>query len=86
MIRHWIRFQHLDTIRFGTLEGDKIRIFKGDMFDSPRRTDMAVNLNEVEVLTPSVPGKVLAMWNNFHALGQKLGLAPPAEPDRKSVV
>ena len=80
MIRHGIRFQHLDTIRFGTLEGDKIRIFKGDMFDSPRRTDMAVNLNEVEVLTPSVPGKVLAMWNNFHALGQKLGLAPPAEP------
>jgi 2-keto-4-pentenoate hydratase/2-oxohepta-3-ene-1,7-dioic acid hydratase in catechol pathway len=27
-----------------------------------------------------VPGKVLAMWNNFHALSQKLGLGPPAEP------
>lgn len=80
MIRHWIRFQHLDTIRFGTIEGDKIRIFKGDMFDSPRRTDLALNLDEVEVLAPVVPGKVLAMWNNFHALGQKLGLAAPSEP------
>lgn len=80
MVQHWIRFLHLDTVRFGTLEGDKIRVFKGDMFDSPSRTDIAINLAEVTVLTPVVPGKVLAMWNNFHALGQKLGLAPPPEP------
>lgn len=80
MIQHWIRFQHLDTIRFGTLEGDKIRVFKGDMFDGPRRTDIAISLAEVTLLTPVVPGKVLALWNNFRALGQKLGLASPSEP------
>ncbi|TWI61185.1 2-keto-4-pentenoate hydratase/2-oxohepta-3-ene-1,7-dioic acid hydratase in catechol pathway [Pseudoduganella lurida] len=80
MVQHWIRFLHLDTVRFGTLEGDKIRVFKGDMFDSPSRTDIAIALPEVTLLTPVVPGKVLAMWNNYHALGQKLGLAPPAEP------
>ena len=80
MIRHWIRFLHLDTVRFGTIEGDKIRVFKGDMFDSPRRTDIAIRLSEATLLTPVVPGKVLAMWNNFHALGRKLGLAPPPEP------
>ena len=80
MIAHWLRFQHLDTIRFGTIEGDKIRVFKGDMFDRPQRTDIALNLADVTVLTPVVPGKVLAMWNNFHALGARLGLAPPAEP------
>lgn len=80
MVQHWIRFLHLDTVRFGTLEGDKIRVFKGDMFDAPSRTDIALNLAEVTLLTPVVPGKVLAMWNNFHALGQKLGLAPPPEP------
>jgi 2-keto-4-pentenoate hydratase/2-oxohepta-3-ene-1,7-dioic acid hydratase in catechol pathway len=80
MIQRWIRFHHLDTVRFGTLEGDKIRVYKGDMFDAPSRTDIALNLSEVQVLTPVVPGKVLAMWNNFHALGKKLGLSPPAEP------
>jgi 2-keto-4-pentenoate hydratase/2-oxohepta-3-ene-1,7-dioic acid hydratase in catechol pathway len=80
MVQHWIRFLHLDTVRFGTLEGDKIRVFKGDLFDSPSRTDIALNLADVTLLTPVVPGKVLAMWNNFHALGQKLGLAPPPEP------
>jgi 2-keto-4-pentenoate hydratase/2-oxohepta-3-ene-1,7-dioic acid hydratase in catechol pathway len=80
MIQHWIRFLHLDTVRFGTIEGDKIRVFKGDMFDGPRRTDIAINLAEATLLTPVVPGKVLALWNNYHALGRKLGLAPPAEP------
>ncbi|GGX88363.1 DUF2437 domain-containing protein [Massilia dura] len=80
MIQHWIRFKHLDTVRFGTLEGDKIRVFKGDMFDAPQRTDIALHLADVEPYTPVVPGKVLAMWNNFHALGKKLGLPPPAEP------
>ncbi len=80
MIAHWLRFQHLDTIRFGTIEGGKIRVFKGDMFDRPQRTDIALNLADVTLLTPVVPGKVLALWNNFHALGRKLGLAPPAEP------
>jgi 2-keto-4-pentenoate hydratase/2-oxohepta-3-ene-1,7-dioic acid hydratase in catechol pathway len=80
MIQHWIRFLHLDTIRFGTLEGDKIRVFKGDMFDAPGRTDIALDLADVTVLMPVVPGKVLAMWNNFHALGRKLGLVAPPEP------
>jgi 2-keto-4-pentenoate hydratase/2-oxohepta-3-ene-1,7-dioic acid hydratase in catechol pathway len=69
VIAHWIRFLHLDTVRFGTVEGDKIRVFKGDMFDRPQRTDIAISLGEVHVLMPIVPGKVLALWNNFRALG-----------------
>ncbi|MES2148473.1 MAG: fumarylacetoacetate hydrolase family protein [Pseudomonadota bacterium] len=80
MIHRWLRFHHLDTIRFGTLEGDKIRVYKGDMFDDPEPTQITMRLSDVTVLTPVVPGKVLAMWNNFHALGKKLGLAPPPEP------
>lgn len=80
MIQRWLRFLHIDTIRFGTLEGEKIRVYKGDMFDAPEPTTITMKLAEVTVLTPVVPGKVLAMWNNFHALGRKLGLEPPAEP------
>lgn len=80
MIRRWLRFQHLDMIRFGTIEGDKIRVYKGDMFDDPEPTNISMQLSEVTLLTPVVPGKVLAMWNNFHALGKKLGLEPPPEP------
>jgi 2-keto-4-pentenoate hydratase/2-oxohepta-3-ene-1,7-dioic acid hydratase in catechol pathway len=80
MIERWIRFEYRDTVGFGTLEGDKIRVCEGNMFDRPECGNTAISLADVKVLTPVVPGKVLAMWNNFHALGKKLGLAPPAEP------
>ncbi len=80
MIHRWLRFKHFDTVRFGTVEGDKIRIYQGDMFNAPERTDYSLHLSEVTLLTPVVPGKVLAMWNNFHALSKRLGLEPPPEP------
>jgi 2-keto-4-pentenoate hydratase/2-oxohepta-3-ene-1,7-dioic acid hydratase in catechol pathway len=34
----------------------------------------------VQLLTPVQPTKVIALWNNFRALGEKLNLAVPAEP------
>ena len=79
-IQRWIRFQAMDAVCFGTLEGDKIRVYQGDMFNSPVPTGESMRLDAVHVLAPLVPGKILAMWNNFHALGKKLGLGPPAEP------
>jgi 2-keto-4-pentenoate hydratase/2-oxohepta-3-ene-1,7-dioic acid hydratase in catechol pathway len=79
-IERWIRFRYMDAVHFGTLEGEKIRIYQGDMFNAPELTANSTHLNEVELLAPVVPGKMLAMWNNFHALGKKLGLEPPAEP------
>ncbi len=80
MIQRWLRFIHLDKICFGTLEGEKIRIYEGDMFADPQPTDMATTIGAVKLLMPAVPGKVLALWNNFHALGRKLDLHPPEEP------
>jgi 2-keto-4-pentenoate hydratase/2-oxohepta-3-ene-1,7-dioic acid hydratase in catechol pathway len=80
MIQRWLRFLHLDTVHFGTLEGEKIRVYQGDMFGDPEPTSLTMKLGEVKVLMPTVPGKVIALWNNFHALGRKLGLEPPAEP------
>jgi 2-keto-4-pentenoate hydratase/2-oxohepta-3-ene-1,7-dioic acid hydratase in catechol pathway len=80
MIQRWLRFNHLDTVRFGTIEGDKIRVYQGDMFEHPEPTGITTHLADVTLLTPVVPSKVLALWNNFGALGKKLGLEPPAEP------
>lgn len=80
MIQRWLRFSHEGAICFGTLEGDKIRLHEGDMFDAPTPSGRCLQLDDVTLLAPLVPGKILAMWNNFHALGKKLGLAPPAEP------
>lgn len=80
MIQRWLRFTHLDKTCFGTLRDDRIQIYEGDMLGEPQPTDRFVTLDEVKLLTPVVPGKALALWNNFHALGRKLGLEPPPEP------
>ena len=77
---HWVRFLDAGTARFGTLEGERVREWHGDMFDYPVRGDRTLALSEVRLLAPVQPTKVLALWNNFKALGAKLNLAVPPEP------
>ena len=80
MSNHWVRFRDGSTIRFGTLEGERVRICEGDMFTAAIPTDRMLPLTDVKLLMPVQPTKVIALWNNFHALGEKLNLAVPAEP------
>lgn len=80
MSTHWMRFSDAGTTRFGTLEGDRVRVCEGDLYDNPRPTDRLLPLAGVQLLMPVQPGKVIALWNNFHALGEKLKLPVPAEP------
>ena len=50
------------------------------MFDGARATGEHVPLASVGVLAPTQPSKVIALWNNFRALGAKLGLSAPEDP------
>jgi 2-keto-4-pentenoate hydratase/2-oxohepta-3-ene-1,7-dioic acid hydratase in catechol pathway len=78
--RLWVRFEQAGNIRFGVLRDGRITIFEGDMFGAPRETAESVELAAVRLLTPTEPSKMIALWNNFYGLGQKLKLAVPAEP------
>ena len=80
MIHQWVRFRDGGTERFGTLEGERVRVWHGEMFEYPQRGDRTIALSDVELLTPVQPTKIIALWNNFHALAAKLNLADPAEP------
>ena len=77
---HWIRFEHEGSAAFGTLEGDDITLYEGDMFAAPTATAKTLALGDVKVLTPTAPTKMVALWNNFHALAEKLGMPAPDEP------
>jgi len=77
---HWIRFQHDGTTAFGTLENGSIDVHEGDMFASPRATGQSLAIDQVKPLPPTSAGKMLALWNNFHALAEKLDQAIPDEP------
>ena len=76
----WVRFLEGDNVRFGTLEGERVRVWRGNMFEYPERGDRTVPLSDVRLLTPVQPTKVIALWNNFKALGEKLNLSVPPEP------
>ncbi len=77
---HWIRFEHAGQAGFGTLEGDTITVHEGDMFAGARATSKTLALAEVKLLTPTEPSKMIALWNNFHALAAKLKLEAPEDP------
>ena len=78
--QRWVRFEQLGAPGFGTLDGQTISVHEGDMFAAAQPTGQRLALADVKLLMPVRPGKVLALWNNYMALAQKLGLADPVEP------
>lgn len=50
------------------------------MFGAPKATGETLALGDVKLLMPTQPTKMVAMWNNFHALSAKMDVAVPEEP------
>ena len=78
--QHWVRFESTGATGFGTLAGNRIAVYRGDMFSNPEPSGDSVSLESVRLLMPTVPSKVIALWNNFGQLREKLQLARPEEP------
>ncbi|MEP7056391.1 MAG: fumarylacetoacetate hydrolase family protein [Caldimonas sp.] len=76
----WVRYTDAEGSGFGSLDGDSIRVFEGDMFDAPRPTGRVLRLGDVHLARPVEPTKIIAVWNNFNALIEKMSLKVPAEP------
>ncbi len=79
-VTSWIRFRHQGKAGFGTLTPSGISVHDGEMFGSARPSGQVLALNDVELLAPAVPTKIIALWNNFHALAAKLNQPAPPEP------
>jgi 2-keto-4-pentenoate hydratase/2-oxohepta-3-ene-1,7-dioic acid hydratase in catechol pathway len=77
---HWIRYRHNGVIGFGTIDGDTISAHDGDMFGTTAPTGAKLKRAEVATLAPCIPGKIIGLWNQFHALAAKLGNPAPQEP------
>jgi 2-dehydropantoate 2-reductase len=76
----WVRFERGGKTQFGTLEGDTIKVYEGDMFASPKPTGESAKLSEVKLATPCEPSKMVCLWNNFHELAAKNDFQHPTEP------
>jgi 2-keto-4-pentenoate hydratase/2-oxohepta-3-ene-1,7-dioic acid hydratase in catechol pathway len=76
----WMRFLVNGRERLGVLEGDTVHVHEGSMFSDARPTGEQFAVDGIEWMLPCVPGKMLALWNNFHAAADKNGWAVPTEP------
>ena len=76
----YVRFSHNAKSYLGRLEGDTVIVQKGDLFSSPFDSKQTFPLDEVKLEAPLKPGKIVALWNQFHALAAKLGQSVPKEP------
>ncbi|MBO6781759.1 MAG: fumarylacetoacetate hydrolase family protein [Alphaproteobacteria bacterium] len=77
---HWVRFEKDGETGFGTLDGETIAVHDGDMFAGASPTGDSAALADVVLLTPCVPGKMIALWNNSRAAAEKQGLDQPEYP------
>ena len=79
----WVRIKHHNQIRIGQLEGQTIRLCNAGIehpFDNPPLSNEIVKLDEATLLTPCVPSKMMALWNNYAALADKNKLTHPQTP------
>jgi len=77
---HWVRIAYQGRECFGLLEGETVRVHAGSLFAGPKPTGETIPLGAAKVLTPTLPGKMVALVDNYHALVAKLNHAVPAEP------
>jgi len=77
----WARFQSNDGRGgFGIFEETHIVEYEGDLFDSPRPAGRTIPMNACTLRSPCAPSKMVALWNNFHALAAKLAKQAPTHP------
>jgi 2-keto-4-pentenoate hydratase/2-oxohepta-3-ene-1,7-dioic acid hydratase in catechol pathway len=64
----------------GTISGDTVRQISGDMLGKWEDANRSWPLAEVKLLTPVVPGKIVALGRNYSDHAAEFGNVPPKEP------
>ncbi len=75
-----LRFVYQDEVRTGTLQEGVVHLLEGDLLAGPRPGRPLARLEEVRLLAPVLPTKVLAVGRNYAAHAAEFGNAPPPEP------
>jgi len=76
-----LRFRYGDRIATGAiLEDDTIKVLKGTFFEDPLPTGEEVALDDVRLLAPVLPSKIVAVGKNYAAHAAEFGMTVPEEP------
>jgi len=77
-----LRFRHGDRIAHGAIAPgeDTIRVVRGTFFDDPVPTGEELELDDVLLLAPVLPSKVVCVGKNYAAHAAEFGMDVPEEP------
>jgi 2-keto-4-pentenoate hydratase/2-oxohepta-3-ene-1,7-dioic acid hydratase in catechol pathway len=78
-VRRFVRYEHRGAVSYGILEGAGISQIKGNLFEGGAETGVNIELQEVRLLWPCEPSKMLAVGLNYKS---HLGDRPaPVRPE-----
>ncbi len=77
---NWIRFTNNKLSSFGLIENNIVTVYEGDMFNNPSKTDVRLKVEDVTIVNPCKPSKMIALWNNYQSLATEKGLSKPNNP------
>jgi 2-keto-4-pentenoate hydratase/2-oxohepta-3-ene-1,7-dioic acid hydratase in catechol pathway len=77
-----LRFRHGDRIATGAIDAgdDVVRVLAGTFFEDPVPTGEELLLDELHLLSPVIPSKLVCVGKNYAAHAAEFGLAVPDEP------
>jgi 2-keto-4-pentenoate hydratase/2-oxohepta-3-ene-1,7-dioic acid hydratase in catechol pathway len=79
-----VRFRFADRIATGFVQGDAdtdtVRLLAGTFFEDPLPSGEEVPLDDVRLLAPVLPSKVVCLGKNYAAHAEEFGMEVPDEP------
>jgi 2-keto-4-pentenoate hydratase/2-oxohepta-3-ene-1,7-dioic acid hydratase in catechol pathway len=77
-----LRFRHGDRIATGAIDAgdDVVRVLAGTFFEGPVPTGEELLLDDVHLLAPVIPSKLVCVGKNYAAHAAEFGLEVPDEP------
>jgi 2-keto-4-pentenoate hydratase/2-oxohepta-3-ene-1,7-dioic acid hydratase in catechol pathway len=75
-----VRFRFGDRIATGVVEGDAVRALAGTFFENPVPSGEEIPLDDVRLLAPILPSKVVCLGKNYAAHAAEFGGEVPEVP------
>lgn len=77
----YLRFEDKDKLeRYGVLEGELIREIDWDLFGDYMPTDVTYTIEEVNILPPCIPTKIICVGLNYKDHAKEMNTKVPEEP------
>ena len=75
-----VRMQTVEGISYGTVEPEGIRVYQGSPLVHWEATDVFVNFDDIQLLAPVLPSKVVAIGRNYVDHAAEMNSPVPEEP------